>query len=251
MEKVDLEYHPLDVDFINVGQGNAILLCSDGECWMVDAGPDSVGIADTLERRGIRQISHFIITHNHRDHCGGLSEILRKVEVGMVWTSAAESSPCLLPWENSSGTLHRGSPLPKLASWQVRVLWPLEGDVLEGNAASVVVLVGNHNASFLIMGDLEAEQESQLLPMEPTLQASLYQVGHHGSRSSSQLHWLGQIQPEKAVLSVGKNNDYGHPHAEVLERLKVILPDSLSILRTDFHGSIHCTLYHDTGVICN
>jgi len=248
-EGVD-EYHPLDVDFINVGQGNAILLCSDGECWMVDAGSDSMGVADTLEKRGIRHLSNLIVTHNHRDHCGGVSEILQKITVEHVWTSAAETAPCIVPWLHTTGTLRRGSSLANLASWHARVLWPLEGDRREGNSASIVLLFGNRNASVLFVGDLEAEQETKLIPMEPSLNVSLYQVGHHGSRTSSQLHWLGHAAPQIAVISVGKNNDYGHPHSEVLERLQVVLPERESLFRTDVNGSVHCTLYHETGVIC-
>ncbi len=244
------EFHPLHVDFIHVGQGNAILLCSVGDCWMVDAGPDSMGIADTLERRGILRLSNLIITHNHRDHCGGVSEILQKIAVEHVWTSAAETAPCVVPWSHEAGTLRRGSSLADIASWHVRVLWPLEGDRREGNPASIVLLIGNRNASVLFVGDLEADQETQLIPMEPSLRVSLYQVGHHGSKSSSQLHWLGHLSPQIAVISVGKNNDYGHPHTEVLERLQVVLPEGKSLLRTDVNGSVHCTLYHETGVIC-
>jgi competence protein ComEC len=103
---------------------------------------------------------------------------------------------------------------------------------VSGNGASLVLLIGDRWGSILLAADLEREQENALMILEKDLDATVLQVGHHGSTTSSSLSFLGKIAPEWAVIPVGEN-PWGHPHPDVLDRIIHVLGDSSHVLRTD------------------
>jgi len=252
------EQEPLRLTFLDVGQGLAVLLEQEGRFGLYDTGPDSAGIADTLEARGIRELDWVVLSHNHRDHVGGFLE-LAKVRVGRLYVGPDTAGGV---WRDSVlyVALKQGIPVDTLVrgnvlglgggeSPQFRVLWPIEDDVVEGNHGSVVLEVTWGESAALLTGDLDSLGERQLLELSPTLSAGLLQVPHHGSAGSSSLAFLAQVSPEYAVVSVGDGNPYGHPAPEVSQKLKFVLGDSLRLFRTDLQGSVSFEMSRDFGTI--
>jgi competence protein ComEC len=241
---------PLKIHVLNVGQGSAILLEQEGRFALFDAGPDSIGLADTLFKRGVKRLDWVLVSHWHRDHAGGLldlnnshdprpevGEILTGSDTGGVWIRDSVKS-LAHRWGTSFREIQRSDAWNFGDAWHCRVLWPPAYLRLGGNNASVVLQVDDGLFSALFMGDLEHEGEEALLKLSPTLHADFLQVGHHGSSQSSSLPFLAQIAPTQAVISVGKGNTYGHPTHSTLRKLSLVLGDSAQIFRTDQQGSL-------------
>ena len=255
---------------IVLGQGLAVLLERDGRFALYDAGPDSAGVADSLGARGVQELEWVVLSHNHRDHVGGFVE-LKDIRVKRLFvgpdTAGGVWRDSVLYIAHKRGilvdTLLRGDALqfgmaPVLFGGNhlgdgelpdIRVLWPTDYDVVSENHGSVVLQVSWGKASALLTGDLDSLGERGLLELSPTLTADLLQVGHHGSAGSSGLQFLAQVSPEYAVVSVGAGNPYGHPSAQVVQKLKYVLGDSLRFFRTDKDGSVGFELWPGMGVI--
>ncbi len=279
VEEGEEEREPLRLTVLDVGQGLAVLLEQGGRFALYDAGPDSAGIADTLEARGIRELDWVALSHNHRDHVGGFVELAGRPLAGGTATAPKVRIRRLYVGPDTAGgvwrdsvlyvamkqgipvdTLVRGSVLElggtangSVAggsavdgeSPELRVLWPAEDDVVEGNHGSVVLNVSWGKNSALLTGDLDSLGERELLELSPTLSAGVLQVPHHGSAGSSSLAFLAQVSPEYAVVSVGDGNPYGHPALEVSQKLKFALGDSLRLFRTDLQGSVSFEMSRD------
>jgi competence protein ComEC len=260
------EREPLHLTFLDVGQGLAVLLEQGGRFALYDAGPDSSGIADTLEARGIRELDWVVLSHNHRDHVGGFVE-LAKVRVGRLYVGPDTAGGV---WRDSVlyVALRQGIPVDTLVRGdmlglgggangsavddelpELRVLWPPDYETVSENHGSVVLEVSWGAGSALLTGDLDSLGERKLLELSPTLSAGLLQVPHHGSAGSSSLAFLAQVSPEYAVVSVGDGNPYGHPAQAVSQKLKYVLGDSLRFFRTDLQGSVSFELSRDFGAI--
>lgn len=266
---------PMKLSAIDVGQGLAVLLEWNGRYAMYDFGPDSVGVVDSLVRRGVDTLDWVVLSHFHRDHIGGFMELVgRGVSVRRLYVGPDESCnffcdsvfrvarrlkipvDTLLRGEtvrfgvggnmSSAGT---GSVIAGEDSPRFDVLWPTKYVHVEGNGASVVLLVRYGAARAMLTGDLDSLGEKRLLEMNPTLSAELLQVGHHGSAGSSTLKFLSQVSPKYAFVSVGAGNDYGHPVKSVVRKLNLVLGDSTKLYRTDLQGSIRFELYPSMGVV--
>ena len=264
------EDFPLKVSFMDVGQGLAVLLEYGGRYAMYDTGPDSVGVMDSLAARGVDTLDWILLSHNHRDHVGGFMELgtsahveteprvhVRQLFVGPD-TAGGFIRDSVLRLAARYGipvdTVRRGASAMALpAQAQVapdfEVLWPPDYVREGGNAASAVLRVEFGESSALFTGDLDSAGERRLLEHFPTLRAGLLQVGHHGSAGSSSLQFVSQVAPEYAVISVGRKNRYGHPAPAVVNKLGLVLGDSLRLYRTDRDGSVEIELYSDLGVV--
>ena len=257
----------LRLHFLDVGQGLAVLLeyrgedCSEGcgRFALFDTGPDSVGVLDSLKARGVDSLEWVVVSHFHRDHGGGFMEWggrpgqprVKRLLVGLDSDGAyIRDSVLAVASQNKVpvDTIFRGDTLWFGDGVKVEVLWPTNFIHVEGNGASVVLKVawdknvdGLGKKEFdgaLLTADLDTTGERRLLELSPSLKTSLLQVGHHGSAGSSSLHFLSRIEPQSAVVSVGKKNGYGHPTQSVLNKLKIVLQDSSKIFRTDLQGSL-------------
>lgn len=240
----------LTLHFLDVGQGDAALLRTPAGHWiLVDAGPAGEGsdagrrvVAPFLQRRGVRSLSLAIVSHAHADHLGGLPAVMGRVRIGLViepgayvadprYTRFLERLPADgVPWhparvgdrfeiDGVQGTvLH---PTPGWAGWGEDV-----------NEDSLVLLVEYGEFQALFAGDAgfpaEAAMQGRLRRVD------LLKVGHHGSRGSTGDAWLDALAPQVAVISLGRN-DYGHPAAATLERLRV---HGVAVHRTDLEGTI-------------
>lgn len=232
----------LELHMLDVGQGQALLLTCGGESAMVDAGLSSTAedTADYLWAQGVRRLHYLFITHPHSDHCGGASAILSQVGAETLVVPRYLSEEATLAtagdWVGDTDTgiaiTHTGESFP-LGQATITVLHPpADNDIDEMNDLSLVLLVEYQGKRLLITGDITREVEEQLLSIGPV---DALQVAHHGSATSSCQAFLEALSPDIALISCGRNNEYGHPHASVLERLEAI---GAEIRRTDLEGTL-------------
>ena len=227
---------------IDVGQGQALLLTCGGESAVIDTGPPSAAqsTVDYVLDRGAGRLRYLFVTHPHSDHCGGARTLLEQVGADTLVIPEYLSTEAALAtagdWVGRTGTqvavTHTGEQFA-LGEAVITVLHPpLDNGIDDMNQLSLVLLVEYSGRRLLITGDISGEVEQSLLPLG---HVDVLQVAHHGSGASSCREFLEDLSPEHALISCGRNNDYGHPHAVVLERLEAV---GARIWRTDEQGSI-------------
>jgi competence protein ComEC len=235
-----------------VGQGDAIVLpAGAGRAVVVDAGPEPNAVDQCLRRLGVRQVVLFLASHFHVDHVGGVAGVFRGRDVlavaGPAWpepvggraavVAAAGGLPLrtVAPgWSYASGDL------------QVTVLGPvdpLHGTNSDPNNNSVVLRARIRGETILLPGDAETEEQAELLSRLPPadLRADVLKVAHHGSAYQSPA-FLDEVDPAVAFVSVGRDNDYGHPNPAVLARLA---REGARVLRTDQSGDLAAVVTGD------
>jgi competence protein ComEC len=237
----------LKVHFIDVGQADSILLQHDNSFMLVDAGNngDANLVRSYLERQGVKELQVFIGTHKDEDHIGSADYIINSFNIGKVYfpkqTATTKTFEDFINAVKNKGlklTVPRVSESFKLGEALVTVLAP-NGTVYEdANDYSIVIRVDFGNTSFLFTGDAEAKSETEMLSKGVNLEATVLKVGHHGSSSSTSKNFLDKVNPKYAVISVGKDNSYGHPSDGVIQRLK---SKNIPIYRTDQSGTIIAT----------
>jgi competence protein ComEC len=228
------------VTFLDVGQGDAIVIRSRQQTMLVDGGRDSRILA-LLADRGVQRIDTVLLTHAHPDHCGGLGEVIESFDVGVVWLSPqrfrGECAAIVLEACSATGTpIHLVHDGDRLSLGEVTIEALLAERTFRRSAennASIVLRVRAAGRSFLLTGDIEKEAELSLA--DRNLRADVLKVPHHGSRSSSSDSLLANVAPRLAVISCGRRNLFGHPHAAVLSSLR---ERRIRVWRTDRDGSI-------------
>ena len=237
-----LALQEMQVFYLDVGQAESTLLRGPGFTILIDAGNrDSRDVLDFLHDLGVETIDLFIITHPHADHIGQAPEVLRTFEVSEVWMSGYEHSTMLFEdvvdailesdayyYEPRAGELFQFGPLT------LEVLNPAEvGTNLHDS--NIVVRAVYGQIALLFTGDAERRAETRMLQGSQPLKAQILQLGHHGSRTSSSLEFLLAVRPEAAIYSAGRQNSFGHPHEEVVNRLKIL---GVCLYGTDQNGTI-------------
>lgn len=233
---------PLEIAFLDVGQGDGILLRDGSRALLVDGG-GSLGGGDfggrvllpVLARFGITRLEAVVASHEDRDHCGGLVDLAGLVAIGEVAVSRAVADT------DCGQALVRAAPLRLLAAgdelalgrWRLRVLHPARDAGGAGNDGSLVLRAEARGRRFLLTGDIEAPAERALLAED--LAADLLKVAHHGSKSSSGEAFLDRAGARLAVVSAGRRNSFGHPAPAVLRRLA---ERGVRVLRTDRDGLV-------------
>jgi len=234
---------PLEVHFIDVGQGDAILiLAPDGGVALIDGGESGSGVVEYLRAQGVERVDLMIATHPHADHIGGLVDVLRALPIEEVVTNGqmhtTRTYERFLDAIADSGALYtevrRGDTLP-LGALTFDVLHPMGPTGANLNDQSIVLRLIHGEVAFLFTGDAEREAEASMLNSHHAFRADVLKVGHHGSSSSSTLSFLAAVQPAVAVYSCGAGNRYGHPHAETLEALAAV---GATIYGTDVNGTV-------------
>ncbi|MEM9728549.1 MAG: DNA internalization-related competence protein ComEC/Rec2 [Myxococcota bacterium] len=248
----------LRATFLDVGQGDAALIdFPDGSMALIDTGapprhPASRAILRVLRERRRSHIDRLIITHGHPDHDGGLAAVLDEVPVHEIWLNGqrlAEEEDgalaSLLRGARARGTRVRfPSDLcgtHEFGDATLEVMWPCPryDPALDFNDNSLTLRVGYEGRTLLLVGDLEAEAEQQLIERGDLSEVTLLKVAHHGSKTSTTPEWIAATRPEFAVISAGRHNRYGHPHPGVIARLEAT---GTRVLRTDRHGGVVVTL---------
>ncbi len=247
----------IKVTFIDVGQGDCMLIQLAKEVYIVDTGGTiafpkqswqqkkkeyDVGrdvVVSYLKSQGISNIDKLILTHGDTDHIGGAVAILKEIKVKEV-VVGKKSEHTSLEERVMKEARKQGAKITTVTagdSWiadnhKFSILSPY-GDEQEENDRSIVLYTVIGEYRWLFTGDLEEGGEQRLMANYPDLETDVLKLGHHGSKTSSTEAFLEKINPKIAVISAGKNNRYNHPHQEVMERLQQIF-----VLRTDKQGMI-------------
>lgn len=235
----------LEITFIDVGQGDAILVSCDNKYMLVDGGEAYASdiIYTVLQNRGISHLDVLVATHGHSDHVGGLSGALNYADVDTAYCSVTEydtktfrNMVKYLEQDGVSLQVPEVGDTFDLGSAVVSVLGPIR-EYDDHNDMSLVLRVDHGENSFLLTGDMEREAEKDLIESGANLDVDVLKVGHHGSSSGTCYQFLYETSPEYAVISCGEGNEYGHPHEEVMSRLE---DDDVTVYRTDTQGDITC-----------
>ena len=233
----------VSVHFIDVGQGDAALVLTEEHAVLVDAGPVAVG-RTTAEyvRSYTKKLDYVLISHPHEDHMGGLPEIIRSVEIGAIVMTADGSDSAFFSRtldliEEYGIDVYEAKPrdLYRAGDITIEILSPLKyHENKNDNSAAARVTVDKF--SILFTGDTETEEEAELVAeYGDHLNADVLKVAHHGSATSTSKAFLKCVEPTVAVITCGKGNEYGHPHAAVLKNLRRI---GCEIHRTDNEGTV-------------
>jgi competence protein ComEC len=234
------------VYYLDVGQADSALVLCDGAAMLIDGGnvADSNLIYSFLEKHGIAYLDYIVGTHAHEDHIGGLAGALNYASVGVALCPVTEfDSNAFNNFVKYLGEQGKFITVPtpggtfKLGSADVTILGPVEPSD-EPNDTSIVLKITYGETSFLFTGDAEHSEETDILKAGYDLSATVLKVGHHGSETSTSYPFLREIMPEYAVISCGEDNSYGHPHDDLLSRLR---DADVTVYRTDMQGTITCT----------
>ena len=238
----------LKIHFIDVGQGDSTLIEINGYTLLIDAGPEasSKKLKNYLDKNGITKLDYVVATHPHEDHIGGMPEIIKNYKIdhflGPKVTNNTDIFKNMVKELKSKSlkiqVLKKGDSLNLGENVEFNILAPIEDNYEDDNNYSVVAKLSYKDTSFLFMGDAETLVESQLLRDKTDVKADVLKVGHHGSTSSSSKAFLKAVSPQYAVIFCGKNNKFGHPHKETIEKLQQA---DIKYFRTDKDGNIVIT----------
>lgn len=236
----------LTVHFINVGQGDSIFIASpDGQNILIDAGDGRAAgaVVRYLHDRNVTKVDYLIATHPHEDHIGGMVYVLRQFPVDKVYMPRASHTTrtyrTLLTTIQELGLkiteAKAGVTLDVGPDIVAAFIAPNENSYDNLNNYSAVLRLVYGDSAFLFAGDAEALSEREMTLYAEEISADVLKVGHHGSDTSTTEDFLVAVAPVIAVISVGNDNPYGHPHASVLERLAL---HGVQVYRTDQHGTV-------------
>lgn len=235
----------LEVHYIDVGQGDATLIKCGSHAMLIDGGNNNKGttVQLYLKKQGVESLDYVIGTHPDADHIGGLDVIVYKYNCDTV----------IMPdYEKDTKTYQE--LVDVIHDKNMKITYPVVGEQYALGEAKFTIIAPNSNSyggnandysvailleygknRFLFTGDAEEASEAEMLTNGIDISADVYKVAHHGSRSASTQEFLNAVQPKYAVISCGEGNSYGHPHAEVLNRLRSM---GAEVFRTDEQGSI-------------
>lgn len=234
----------LRVIFLDVGQGASQLLISPtGKTMLIDAGNNDQEeqMVKYLEQYGVDRLDIVIGTHPDADHIGGLDAVINNVDVGKIYMPKVQANT--KTFESLLRSIKNKRLKVTTAKAGLQLEWDEQVDItmiapvvngLDNNNMSAVIKVNYGDASFLLTGDASSASEKEMIASGVDLQADVLLVGHHGSKSSTTLSFLNQVNPEYAVIQVG-DNSYGHPKETILERLR---KKNIEVYRNDLQGTV-------------
>jgi competence protein ComEC len=237
----------LKVHYIDVGQGDSILLQYEDKNMLIDAGPNAATetVVNYLKRAGVKKIDYLVATHPHEDHIGGMDGVIDNFQIGTMYmpkkTATTATFKDVVQAMKRKG-IKAKTPVPgekfSLGDVQCMILAPNSAEYDNVNNYSIVIKATYGKNSFLFEGDAENLAEKEILDKGFDVRADVLKLGHHGSRTSSSTAYLKKVNPKYVVVSSGKINDYGHPHKETMDKLKSM---GIKLYRTDEDGNIVVT----------
>ncbi len=231
----------LTVHYIDVGQGDATLITCGEDAMLIDAGDNSKGTAlqSYLLSQDITELDYVIGTH--ADHIGGLDVVITKFDCGTILLTGEEKDTktyddvvSAMEYRGYKKTLPSPGDTFPLGDASFTILAPLFENE-DSNDNSIALLLTYGDTRFYFEGDAGEEEEEQILSSKADVGADVYKIGHHGSKTSTTDDMLDAVNPAYAVISAGEGNRYGHPHAEVLNKLRGA---GIKTFRTDEQGTI-------------
>lgn len=235
----------LEVHYLDIGQGDCTLIRQGDHAMLIDAGNNSKGttVQAYLENQGIDHLDYVIGTHPDADHIGGLDVIIYKFDCDEVWmpdyskdTRTYDDVIQAVKAKDYQITHPKAGDEYALGEARVTVVCPVKDSYgSNANDYSIGVRVQFGENSFLFTGDAEEHSEEDMTASGENLNADVYKAAHHGSRTANTEDFLKAVDPQYVVFSCGEGNTYGHPHAEVLNRLREM---GIQIFRTDDQGTV-------------
>lgn len=240
----------IQVHFLDVGQGDSILVRNGDRYMLVDGGTIDAGptVSAYLKSHGIGTIDVLVSTHPHADHIGGFLTVLKEFPVKAVYdigiphtTQTYEEYLTLIDQKNIRFVVpQRNDTIDLGPGVTIQVISPPPGGIGEGdlNENSMVLKITHGSVGFLLMSDAESEAEKIMLDSGYDLKSQVLKVGHHGSKSSSGKAFLNAVDPQVSVIEVGTDNSYNHPAQATLDRLEAV---GSEVYRTDRDGNVVVT----------
>ncbi|WP_366937210.1 ComEC/Rec2 family competence protein [Clostridium sp.] len=235
------------IHYIDVGQGDCILIQVNNKNLLIDSGPSTNRkyLLNYLKKINIKKFDYIIATHLHDDHIGNMDTIIKRYNVEKFYSPKVTTSSdtfdsllsALVDKNLKINVLKKGTNQINLGkNVTLKVLSPSKDFTSDNlNNYSPIIKINFLNNSFLFTGDAETSDENLVLFENNDLKADVLKVGHHGSSTSTSLDFLNSVDPSVAIISVGKNNSYGHPSQKVLSLLD---ESNIKTLRTDISGNI-------------
>lgn len=241
------------VTFLNVGEGDAILIRSNGRFVLIDTGDgESTNIIRSLKQNGVKGLDALILTHWHNDHIGAAQEIMKEFPVmnlvspripnsneeafddAMAVNDAAEQ--CGVRFNTAVQGL-----AVNVGDFRLTVIY-CNPENKDENNRSAVIMAKCRKYKFLFMADAEASLEEEILDYGINLDCDVIKIAHHGSKNSNSKEFIEACTPSHAVISVGLKNQYGHPSDKVLDMLN---SKKIAVYRTDLSGEIDVNILEE------
>lgn len=229
----------LKVYFFDVGQADSMLIQNNGENMLIDAGNNEDGemLVNNLKILGIEKIDYLVGTHPHEDHIGGMDDIINSFEIGKIYmpnvsTNTKTFEDVIDATKNKNLQIETPKAGDNFTIGKVSCEVAYVGSDKENlNLSSIIIKMKYNNLSYLFTGDTEADVENKI----DFGKINILKVAHHGSDTSSSEKFVKETAPEVAIISVGKDNSYGHPSVEIIKRYEEV---GSKIYRTDEVGNI-------------
>ncbi|MBS6955583.1 MAG: MBL fold metallo-hydrolase [Enterocloster asparagiformis] len=244
---VPVQSEEVKIHFIDVDQGDSILIQSGDHDMLIDAGENDKGdsVVTYLHSLGISELDYVIGTHPHSDHIGGLDDVINNFSIGTVimppvehTTKTFEDVIDALSDQGLNLTEPKVGKSYQIGSASFDIIAPNKSYGDDLNNWSIGIKLTNGNDSFVMCGDAESQSETDICANGIDISADVLKLGHHGSNTSSSEAFLNAVNPKYAVISCGMGNSYGHPHQETMDKLSA---RGIQVFRTDEQGTIIAT----------